>query len=253
MMRFASLGSGSSGNAHVVNVGQTTLMVDCGFSLKESERRLQRLGLEPGELDAILVTHEHADHIQGVDRLARKYQLPVWLTHGSWRSGRISESVSVNLFHAHDGFSIGDIEIQPFPVPHDAAEPAQFVFSDGAARLGLLTDTGCSTPHIEAMLTDCQALMLEYNHDGEMLANGPYHQRLKQRVGGGLGHLSNQQASSLLQSLPLAGLRHLVAMHLSEQNNRPQLVRESICTSLGVTEEEVMIADQENGVSWLTI
>jgi phosphoribosyl 1,2-cyclic phosphodiesterase len=253
MIRFASLGSGSHGNAHVVSAGKTTVLVDCGFSIKETEARLQRLGLEVSQLAAILVTHEHGDHIQGVDRIARKYRLPVWLTAGTSRNGRISDSLDVQLFNAHEAFAIQDLEVEPFPVPHDAAEPAQFVFSDGQRRLGLLTDTGCTTPHIERTLQACDALMLEYNHDSEMLANGPYHYRLKQRVGGQLGHLSNQQADELLQSLLSDKLQHLVAMHLSEKNNHPDLVRQSISSCLGCRPDEVLISDQGNGVSWLTI
>lgn len=253
MIRFASLGSGSHGNAHVVSVDKTTVLVDCGFSIKETESRLQRLGLEAAQLSAVLVTHEHGDHIQGVDRLARKYRLPVWLTPGTWRKGRLSDSLDVQLFNAHENFAIRDLQVQPFPVPHDAAEPAQFVFSDGQRRLGLLTDTGCTTPHIERTLQACDALMLEYNHDSKMLANGPYHYRLKQRVGGQLGHLSNQQADELLQSLLSDKLQHLVAMHLSEKNNHPDLVRQSISTCIGCSVDEVLISDQENGVSWLTI
>lgn len=253
MLRFASLGSGSHGNAHVVSVNNTHILVDCGFSIKETESRLQRLQLEATQLDAILVTHEHGDHIQGVDRIARKYQLPVWLTAGTRRKARLNESLNIQEFNAHEEFIIQDIVVEPFPVPHDAAEPAQFVFSDGQRRLGLLTDTGCSTPHIERTLQNCDALMLEYNHDSEMLANGPYHQRLKLRVGGQLGHLSNQQADGLLQALISDKLQHLVAMHLSEKNNHPDLVRQSISACLGCAVDEVLISDQENGVSWLTI
>ena len=151
-----------------------------------------------------MVTHEHADHIGGVAPFARKFNIPVWLTHGTLAAsaaGQFKDSQPLHLFDSHDRFTIGDLEIEPFPVPHDAREPAQFVFGDGARRLGVLTDTGCSTPHIEATLNRCHALVLECNHDAEMLRNGPYPPGLKQRVAGRFGHLDNDAAAELLGKL----------------------------------------------------
>jgi len=187
-MRFACLGSGSRGNGLVVEVGDTRLLLDCGFTLKEAVIRLSRLGLEPDTIDGIVVTHEHDDHIGGVARFARKFGTPVWLTHGTLRSVEkmFASLPMINIIDGYQRFSVGNVEIEPYPVPHDAQEPAQFVFSNGARRLGVLTDTGCSTPHIEATLSNCDALVLECNHDAQMLADSDYSWSLKRRVGGAL-------------------------------------------------------------------
>lgn len=254
-MRFASLGSGSKGNALLVRAGNTCLMLDCGFGLQESIQRLARLGMMPEQLGGILVTHEHGDHIGGVARLARKYELPVWLTHGTLRAQpkAFSGISGLSEIDPHQVFSIGDIEIHPYPVPHDAAEPVQFVFTDGASRLGVLTDAGCGTPHIEAMLADCHALVLECNHDEEMLRNGEYHYRLKQRVGGRLGHLSNLQAAEILASLDARQLQHIVAAHISEQNNLPELAVKALCGVLNCEESWVGVASQQDGFGWREI
>jgi phosphoribosyl 1,2-cyclic phosphodiesterase len=179
-LRFGSLGSGSEGNALIVEVksivGTTRIMMDCGFGLAETERRLARLGLLPSDLDGIAVTHEHSDHIGGVARFARKHRIPVWLTHGTAKVLR-DGSVPTALLHyvdPHQSFAIGDIHVTPYYVPHDANEPVQYVFSDGDKRLGVLTDTGTLTTHIEETLSGCNALVLECNHDLDMLMNGPY-------------------------------------------------------------------------------
>lgn len=254
-MRFASLGSGSEGNGLLVSVAQTHLLMDCGFGLKDSLMRLARLGVSAEQLTGILVTHEHGDHSGGIAKLARKYNLPVWLTHGTRRA---QPKAFADLSHCHEidphqAFHIGDISIQPYPVPHDAAEPVQFVFSDGAKRLGVLTDTGCSTPHIEAMLTGCHALVLECNHDVELLENGNYPHSLKQRVGGRLGHLNNQQAAQLLSQLEVKHLQHIIAAHLSQQNNTPQLAVQTLSAALDCDETWIGIADQQAGFDWREI
>ena len=250
-MRFALLGSGSEGNALVVEVGSTRLLLDCGFSVSETVLRLQRLQLEAGTISAILVTHEHRDHIGGVARLARRFDLPVWLTHGTLRFQQQSlAGVTVHEINPHQRFSIGDIEIQPCPVPHDAAEPVQYVFSDGARRLGVLTDTGHITPHIEAMFDGCDALVLECNHDAGMLRAGPYPAKLKQRVGGRFGHLNNDQAASFLAGLDTACLQHIVAAHLSAQNNTPERAVRALSAVLACREEEIGVATQTTGLDW---
>ena len=205
-MRFASLGSGSRGNATLVEAGSTRLLVDCGFSARETERRLNQLDVAASSLDAILITHEHGDHIRGVGAMARRYCLPVWMTGGTRRQGRCGELPDEHGFSSHQAaFTIGDIQIAPFPVPHDAREPAQFIFSDGSSRLGMLTDSGAITPHIVEFLQECDALMLECNHDTDMLAHGPYPPSLQARVGGKLGHLNNQQAADLFYAVLIMG------------------------------------------------
>lgn len=249
------MGSGSEGNALLVCAGETRLMLDCGFGLKDSVLRLNRLGVAPEQVSAILVTHEHGDHVGGVARLARKYNLPVWLTHGTLRS-QFKAFVDVATIHeidTHQAFSIGDIEIQPYPVPHDATEPVQFVFGDGAVRLGVLTDAGCSTPHIEAVLGGCNALVLECNHDSAMLMNGAYPYSLKQRVGGRLGHLNNREAAGLLARLDTSCLQHLIAAHISSKNNTPELAVSALCEVLNCSPEWVGVASQQAGFDWREI
>lgn len=254
-MRFALLGSGSKGNATLVEHGRTRLLIDCGFSMRELERRLLRLGVEAQSITAVLVTHEHNDHIAGVGAFARKYGKPVWLTSGTSAGAgkRLGLVPQRQLFNCHSSFAVDDLEVMPFPVPHDAREPCQFVFSDGNKRLGLLTDTGRSTAHIEQQLSGCDALILESNHDNEMLRNGPYPPRLQARVGGALGHLSNDQAAAILQQLDCSGLQHLVAAHLSEKNNRPELAAAALSEALECEPEWIALAEQEHGLPWREI
>jgi phosphoribosyl 1,2-cyclic phosphodiesterase len=196
--------------------------MDCGFSVTETVARLSRIGLTPEQLHGIVVTHEHGDHIGGVARLARKFALPVFLTHGTLRSqnGTFAGLSAVTEINPHLPFAIGEVQVQPYPVPHDASEPVQYVFGDGVRRLGVLTDAGCSTPHIEATLSGCDALVLECNHDSGMLANGDYPYHLKQRVGGRYGHLNNVDAAALLARLDNSKLQHIVAAHLSHKTIR---------------------------------
>jgi phosphoribosyl 1,2-cyclic phosphodiesterase len=249
-MRFASLGSGSRGNATLIESGTTLVMVDCGFSCRETERRMARLGCSAAQLAAILVTHEHGDHIRGVGALARQYGLPVWLSAGTRLMMRDEVPPEIHCFDVQAGMCLGDLEIQPFTVPHDAREPCQFVFSDGIHRFGLLTDAGRITAHIRASLDGCDALMLECNHDAAMLAAGPYSASLKARVGGPLGHLSNAQAAALLESIDTSRLQHVVAAHLSDKNNHPELARATLASSLGCAPDWIDVAGQEAGLAW---
>ena len=252
-MRFASLGSGSRGNATLVEADATLVMIDCGFSCRETERRLLQLGRSPSDLSAILVTHEHGDHVRGVPLLARKYDLPVWMTRGTRRMLKDDRLPRVHHFDGHAGFSIGALGVQPFTVPHDACEPCQFTFRHGQLRLGVLTDTGRITPHILECLHDCDALLLECNHDAGMLADGPYPDALKIRVGGSLGHLSNAQAGTLLSRLDTSRLQHLVAAHLSDKNNRPALAQAALAGVLACEPDWIGVADQDEGLDWRAI
>ena len=249
-MQFASLGSGSKGNATLIRHGETCLMLDCGFSLRETEQRLERLGYGAETLTALLLTHEHSDHIRGAGPLARKYDLPVWGTRGTLAHpglGRLPHTVPIDV---HRALQIKTIQVQPYPVPHDAREPCQFVFSAGEKRLGVLTDVGASTTHIEKVLSGCDALLLECNHDEQMLAQGPYPPSLKQRVGGNFGHLSNRQAADLLARLDNSRLRHLVIAHVSEQNNSSKLARQALSEVLQCEHDWVGISLQQEGLDW---
>ncbi len=249
-LRFASLGSGSRGNATLIHCDSTYILLDCGFSAVQVERRLQRLGVEPEQLAAILITHEHSDHIGSAERFSRKHDIPVWLTQGTHEACGYPAFSEEHLFHAHDTFSIGDLQVQPFPVPHDAREPCQFVFEDGQWRLGILTDTGSITPHIRTSLAGCHALLMECNYDPVMMANGPYPPALKSRITGDYGHLANEQAQTLLQQLDLANLQHIVGVHISEKNNHPDLAAQALCAGVGCERDWIRIAEQDTGFDW---
>jgi phosphoribosyl 1,2-cyclic phosphodiesterase len=253
-MRFASLGSGSRGNATLIEAGGTRVLLDSGFAAREVERRLALLGVEASSLDAILVTHEHQDHIRGVGALARRYQLPVWMTSGTNRCDRCGQLPELHLFSSHSGsFQIGAIKVTPFPIPHDALEPTQFLFTNGTGSLGMLTDAGSWTPHILDLMRSCSAILLECNHDSDMLANGPYPLSLQRRVGGKLGHLSNQQAAEFIGQLDHDSLQHLVAAHLSEQNNTQELVRESLLAAVPALADRLSFALQDGVSSWFEV
>jgi phosphoribosyl 1,2-cyclic phosphodiesterase len=257
-MRFASLGSGSEGNGLVVHAGSTNLLLDCGFGLAETARRLARLDLTPDTITGIVVTHEHDDHVGGVPRFARKHDIPVYLTHGTLAGAGFSrfEGVSLTIIDSHAALPVNDIELRPFPVPHDAREPTQFVFGDGDKALGVLTDTGMSTPHIEAMLCAVDALVLECNHDLGLLMNSAYPYGLKQRIAGRLGHLGNDAASGILGALPQGTqgrMQHVIAAHLSKQNNTPDLARRALAHALRCDEAWIGVATQDEGFGWREI
>jgi len=254
-MRFASLASGSRGNALVIEAGGTRLMLDCGLAPRETERRLARLELAPSDIDGILLTHEHSDHADGALAFAGRHGVTLWLTHGTWRAiaGGAAPHATMRIIDSHTPFAVGGVEVRPFPVPHDAREPAQFVFSDGAKRVGVLTDTGTSTPHIEAMLTGCAALVLECNHDARMLSDGAYPAWLKSRIGGAFGHLANETAARLLAALDTRDLQHIVAAHLSQENNTPELACTALADALNCDPDWIGVAGQEDGFGWRSV
>lgn len=249
-MRFASLGSGSKGNATLIQAGDTLVMVDCGFSAVEAARRLERLGVEPGQITAILVTHEHGDHINGVARLSRRYDLPVYLTGGTLMAAKDREFFATRTISPHNGFTLGQLEIQPFPVPHDARDPCQFVFRHGVTRLGLLTDVGSLTPHLIECLNGVHGLMLECNYDPQMLRDGPYPASLQQRIHGRLGHLANAQAEELLKRLDTSALRILRGMHISEKNNHSELALRTLQQGMDSDDDWIDVACQYDGFAW---
>ena len=252
-MRFASLGSGSRGNALVVEAGATRVLVDCGFGPRELVKRLARLGLAPDALDAVLVTHEHSDHVSGIERCALRYGLDVFMTHGTFGATGSAATVGVELFDSHTVFAIGDLEICPFPVPHDAREPVQFVFADGKRRLGVLTDIGHVTPHVVDMLGACDALFVECNHDAAMLAAGNYPRALKQRIAGRFGHLDNGAAADLLGRVNSGRLQHVVCAHISQHNNTVERAKAALAGVLGCTADWIGAADQDFGSDWRSV
>ena len=251
-MRFASLGSGSQGNALVVEAGDTKILLDCGFSTRSTLERLARLELFPEDIDALLITHEHSDHVAGAFRFSRRFGVPVYLTHGTQSAlpPGASDLSDCILIDSHTSFAVADVEVLPFPVPHDAREPVQYVFSDGVHRLGVLTDTGSITQHIVDVLQQCDALLLECNHDAGLLAASAYPMALKRRISGRYGHLENSQAASLLQKIETTKLQHIVAAHLSEQNNDPELAVSALASVLNCAEDWIGVASQDSGFGW---
>jgi len=253
-LRFASIGSGSKGNCLVAQAGTTRVLLDCGLSPRETGRRLARLGIAPADISGILVTHEHDDHAGQAFPFAAQHGIPVWLTHGTQAalaaSGKAGGGVETRTIRGRDAFAIGDLEVLPYTVPHDAREPVQFVFSDGAFRLGVLTDIGASTAHVEATLSGCHALVLECNHDHDLLWGGAYPKWLKERISGPFGHLSNAAAENLLGALDRTRMQHVLAAHLSQQNNRPELAREGLGRAMGCAAEWIGLSTQEEGFAW---
>lgn len=248
-MRFASLGSGSRGNGLIVEAGATRLLIDCGFGMRDLGERLARLGLALDDIDAVAVTHEHADHVSGLAGLIRRRQCPIMMSYGTRVALGLADS-AVRTVDSHSGFAVGALEVMVFPVPHDAREPIQFVISDGEYRLGMVTDAGFVTPHMEKMLENCSALFVECNHDRELLVAGTYPYRLKQRIAGRFGHLDNAAAAGLLARIGHRDLQCVVAAHLSEENNRPELVRAVLAAVTENSSTAIVVADQISGTGW---
>ncbi len=250
MMRFALLGSGSKGNATLVEAGDTRVMVDCGFTIADTERRLSRLDIAPDSLNAILVTHEHSDHLRGVIPFAQRHEIPVWMTAGTLQDADIPAELDVQVIDPHKVLKIGALAIEPYVVPHDAREPCQFVFSDNINSIAQLTDAGSITPRIREALSCCDALLLEFNHEVELLRASAYPAWLQDRIAGDWGHLSNQQACDLLASLDRSHLQHIVALHISEKNNTPGHVRQQLAILDVTMPDRVEFADQQDGLEW---
>ncbi len=251
-MRIASLGSGSRGNATLVQHKETTLLVDNGFSLKQFTRRLDRLKIDPDSIDAVLLTHEHGDHSGGIERLCTSHGIPLWTAVGTARAV-LAPDFQYHRLVAGDAVTVGGIEVLPITVPHDASEPLQFIFHqlDNGKRLGILTDTGHVTQHIVEAFSNLDALLLEFNYDPGMLESGPYPEMLKQRVGGNHGHLSNEQSIELLRQIDTARLNCLIAGHISEKNNTPVIVDQLIRQLDDVPAP--VLANQNEGFDWISI
>lgn len=261
MLKFKNLGSGSTGNASVIEAQcglQTTrILIDCGLGLKELERRLIQAELELADLDALFITHEHADHVGHTRRVAGALGIPVWMSQGTWLACNGLdwglESSQINIARDTQLINIGAIEITPFTVPHDAREPLQVKLSDGSVSMGLLTDLGHVSSHVLSHLKGCNALLMETNHDTQMLRNSGYPQFLKDRISGPLGHLSNDSACELARELNHTGLGAVVAAHLSERNNSPEIVLECLSKALGRSQDEVWVASPVTGSAWVTV
>lgn len=258
-MRFCSLGSGSGGNATLVEASQgitsTRLLVDAGFSLRDLVKRLARAGCAPEEVDAVFITHEHGDHIGCALAFATRYRRPVITSRGTWRAVGSADFDNALLRIATDGetVALGDMELRPFAVPHDANEPLQLTLGDGALRLGIVTDLGSAPATVADALAGCNALQLECNHDEEMLRTGRYPPALKKRILGSHGHLSNAAASDLLTRCLHAGLNLVAAAHLSEHNNRPALALAALTQAINANPSDIRVAHPTLGLDWMPL
>ncbi len=263
-MRFCSLGSGSGGNATLIEASQgiteTQILVDCGFSLRELNRRLLRAGSAPEALSAVFITHEHGDHAGCVIKLAQAHRIPIWTSRGTWsaieRRAADLAGFDRQLLHfarSGDTLELGDLQLQPFAVPHDAEEPLQLRCNDGQRHLGVLTDLGHVCASVVQALQGLDALLLECNHDEALLRASNYPASLKRRILGTHGHLSNEASAELLRALSHAKLGAVAAAHLSERNNRPALAAAAVAAVRGCQPEEVPVASQAEGLNWLTV
>jgi phosphoribosyl 1,2-cyclic phosphodiesterase len=233
------------------------LLIDCGLNLRDTEKRLARLGLAPADLTGILITHEHGDHAGCAFDFAAAHGVTIYLTYGTLvaleQEGKVLDGVKKVLLTAREALAVGDLEVAPFTVPHDAREPVQFVLSDGAARLGVLTDIGVSTPHVEKTLCGLDALVLECNYDYDMLWAGPYPKWLKERIAGPFGHLDNRESERLLGALEHSKLKHVIGAHLSQHNNKPELARACLARAMGCSEDWIGVATQDEGFGWRSL
>jgi phosphoribosyl 1,2-cyclic phosphodiesterase len=256
VLRFKSLGSGSTGNATVIQARSTTsithLLVDCGLGIRQLDLRLGQAGMLAEQIDAIFITHEHADHIGCARQLALRERIPVWMSHGTYTAmGEPDFHGLLRIACDTQAIEIGALQVLPFTVPHDAREPLHLTGTDGDERLGILTDLGHATSHVMEQLAGCGSVLLECNHDPQMLAASAYPPFLKRRVGGAYGHLANDAAAAIARAIQGAGLKQVVAAHLSEQNNRPELARAALAMALGCGAADIRVADAANGSDWL--
>lgn len=258
-MRVAVLGSGSRGNAVVVEAGGERLLVDAGFSCREIEKRLARVGVSAESLSAVVVTHEHRDHVRGADRLARRWRLPIYATGGTLEHAYGLSDEALALARRLDSgvpVEISGFVVEPFAIPHDAAEPVGLVVTapDGC-RLGLAGDLGSRSRLAWARLAELDVLLLETNHDLDMLRTGPYPWVLKQRIAGRHGHLSNRDAADGLAELLCDRLRWVVCYHLSQTNNLPHLAAEEVATALDREGSPAVVAvgDQDVPGEWIEV
>jgi len=258
-MRFCVLGSGSKGNSTYIETGSTRILIDAGFSGKEVERRLHAIDVDVASLSAILITHEHTDHIRGVSPISRRYGVPVFANAATFGAADavFPALAGFREFSTGTSFSFQDVHIHPFSISHDAADPVGYIISDGTCSLGYCTDTGSVSRLMRHRLAGCHALVLESNHDPEMLRNGPYPLYLQQRVRSKTGHLANGEAADFLQDLMHEGLEHVVLAHISEKNNTPELVRRTFGatfkTPSGNNGPRIVLAAQHRSCEPLTV
>ena len=256
-LRFCSLASGSRGNAVLVEYAETLLLIDCGVTMQTLEERMQAVGRTPEQISAVLITHEHGDHVSGLAPLLRRVACPLWSTHGTAKgTAKVLRDVrdhNYNEVRFGQKFRIGDIDVWPYPVPHDAREPSHFRFSADARTLGVLTDAGHITQHVASALSNVDALAVEFNHDLDSLQAGPYPHKLKKRVASRYGHLNNVQAAELVEGLDHERLRWVVALHISQQNNSAEHVDASMAQLRERAGFEFWHATQGTPTGWFEV
>ena len=241
------LASGSKGNAIFLSGGSTSILIDAGLSGIEIERRLLSKGFCPEDLDAILVSHEHSDHVHGVGILSRRFSLPVYINRKTQKAATIQlgDIYDVKNFECGSTFKIENLTIHPFSISHDAEDPAGFTISQNGAKIGIATDLGVATSVVKTHLRSCDVLILEANHDADMLTHGPYPWPLKQRIKGRLGHLSNESAKNLLKEVQHDRLVHVMLAHLSEINNTPQKAISEVRQAITRCNAQIDVASQD--------
>ena len=248
ILKICSLGSGSKGNSLYLETGDTRLLIDAGLSLRETLLRMEERGLDPCSVDALLVTHEHIDHLRSVGSFARSFKIPVIASHKvCCKAEKYFKKTQLIEFEAGGCFNFRGVTVDPFPITHDACDPVGFVVESREGCYGTATDLGIVTRLVVEKLRGCRALNLESNHDVEMLMNGPYPWALKQRIKSRHGHLSNQESLELLHEVAHAGLEALVLAHLSEVNNHPDHVvrnADSFLAAQNICSPRVIIGDQ---------
>jgi len=253
-MKFCSLGSGSSGNSYLVSKNKTNILVDCGFSVTELEKRMSKREMKPSEITAIFLTHEHDDHSKGVFAFAEKHDKPIYLTYGTLKMCqkkiKNSYNLKINIISPLDNLELNEFIIYVIPVPHDAREPVQFKFESEKKTLAIITDLGFGNKELINSIQKINALILESNHDDNLIHQSSYPKNLKDRIRSNYGHLSNQNSLQILKKLNLDNLKWLGAAHLSKENNSPELVKD---LWEKVFEDKINIIDPDLGIPWVSI
>ena len=260
-LQFSVLSSGSRANSTLVRSASNTVLIDCGLSLREIELRIRQLDAEPSAIEAIVISHEHTDHTSGVRLFVKRYGIPVYMNRATAKAAKF-ETGEYIPFESGTRFSIGDLSFNPVPISHDAAEPVAFRIDAVARAFAIVTDLGYVTPQVEDIFHGLDALVLESNHDKDMLQRGPYPWHLKQRILSRVGHISNCTASSVLEQIvskPESKLKVVVGAHVSEKNNTPELVHEALSAAIIKTSvpadrcPELLVANAKSATRWVTV
>lgn len=251
---ISSINSGSNGNCYYVGNQQEAILVDAGLSCRETETRIARAGLDFKKIKAIFITHEHSDHIRGAEFIARKHQIPVYISKGTFATSSLKlEQKLLKNFNAYESLTVGNLMVVPFPKQHDASDPYSFTVTDSAGiTVGIMTDIGTACEHVVRNFKHCHAAFLEANYDEGMLKRGKYPEHLKKRIRSDYGHLSNHQALELFKSHKSDSMSHLLLSHLSQENNNPGLVRELFAKHVGNVVVTVAPRHKESAVYCIT-